>query len=85
MLWVVLIASVLVAGLYLGTLYLTGRHIMFVEAQRDAYKRIALLAIEDAAKVQGALDEVLDAILEATKPGATAKAPKKSKVDKSWD
>ncbi len=65
---IVLVAlGVLLFGLsHLISFYFVGKGVMALEAQRDAYKRIALLAIEDASKTKEALNEVLDAVLEVT-------------------
>ncbi len=57
---------VLFATSHLVVFYLTGKHLLAIEAQRDSYKKIALLAIDDCTKTQNTLNDVMEAILEAT-------------------
>ncbi len=89
MLWAVIgvvgVILIVAVVLCLGCLYFTGQHILNVEAQRDAYKRVALLAIDEGKKVQGLLDELVEAVLEG-REGEGPVGKKKSKgVGKSWD
>lgn len=51
---------------HLVTFYLMGKAFTELEAQRDAYKQAALLAINDATETQSTLQEVLEAVFEAT-------------------
>ncbi len=59
---------------HLVSFYLTGKSLLALEAQRDSYKKIALLAIDDCTKTQNTLNEVMEAILEVTEDRPTKKA-----------
>lgn len=78
-----LLVGVLFVLTHAVSLYLTGKAMVALEAQREAYKKIAYLAIDEGKKIQGILDEVLDAVFEATKAGPAK--PKSKKLDKGWD
>ena len=71
-----MLIGILIAGFvlvfavsHLVSFYLMGKALTDLEADRDSYRRAAILAMQDATQSQNALQEVLEAVFDAVEAG----------------